>query len=771
MKKLISVALALGMIFTLAACNDDNKNPTPPQDDPSAVTEKLTAPTNVNITEAGGTGIVRWDAVANATEYVVTVNGAEHTTSNTYFYLDSLTVDYEISVVARAERFHDSDPSQTVVFNKHVVTVGIEGGTDVRSGKTLQLTAKVTGSEEKKVRWEITKGGEFATVDENGLVTAKEVTGDKLITVTATSVADGTVSVSKQLTVTAKPKLTQEMLDKLQSDKISFEGYLTINLYNFGINNDFYRSYSSDVLTAMDGTNWYTRYENASTGIATGLYYKNDNGIASQVSVSFMNEEEYTPMLDDDGKEVSWESSGLYNNFKGLKVSDFPFNETTWRYEYKGSDPTLVQRMIASANPYDFVPKNLALIVEEDEIAGIYSEAEDDYTVVQQYVARQELTVVVNAGEDVEVPTIAKYQHDAKHDKLTTALQNMRSLESYTVDFLNIAASSMTQGYTLNGFEETVTSDVCHFRPYDFTITGDTIGVGQGKRDFTGQDYGYVKVSENVYNSYDASAQEYSASRAFTGDFKTAKPSFAFAAEIFNKYYEDPDDGTTTYYVDAPMAAVASTFYFGLGNDIALYGLFAAEGQTSATSSFTPYVVVKDGYIVESGFYYYLGYLYGVIEIAYGDFDTTETPAEAKTALADMTPRAIPAGWGDVTVQATTASEKEVEVNALDFLKEFFSDEAIEEKLPFFGDALGDTYGFGMETYRVMNGVNRHTVVFYYDVPLDVNYTIESSMRALQALLIEEGFERDKNGVYTKGSVAVNIVDADLDFTVYVWKI
>lgn len=770
MKKIISLALALGMLFTLAGCNDENEDPSK-TDDPSAITETLSAPQNVNITEAGGVAIVRWDAVENATEYVVTVNGAEQTTGNTYIYLDSLTVDYEISVVARAEHYNDSESSQTVVFNKHVVTVGIEGGTDVRSGKTLQLSAKVTGSDEKKVVWEITKGGEFASVDENGLVTAKEVTGDKMITVTATSVADSTVSASKQLTVTAKPKLTQEMLDRLQSDKISFEGYLTINLYNFGINNDFYRSYSSDVLTAMDGTNWYTRYENASTGIATGLYYKNDNGIASQVSVSFMNEEQYTPMLDDDGKQVSWESSGLYNNFKGLKVSDFPFNEASWRYEYKGSDPTLVQRMIASANPYDFVPKNLALIVEENEIAGIYSEAEDDYTIAQQYVARQELTVVVNAGEDVDVPTINKYKHDEKHDKLASAIENMRSLESYTVDFLNIAASSMTQGYTLNGFEETVTSDVCHFRPYDFTITGDTIGVGQGRRDFTGKDYGYAKVSDNVYNSYDASEPEYSASRAFTGDFKTAKPSFAFAAEIFTKIYEDPNDGTTTYYVDTPMTAVASTFYYGLGNDIALYGLFAAEGQTSATSSFTPYVVVKDGYIVESGFYYYLGYLYGVIEIAYGDFNGTETPAEVKTALADMTPRAVPASWADVTVQAMTVSDQEIEVNALDFLKEFFGDDAIAEKLPFFGDALGDTYGFGMETYRVVNGVNRRTVVFYYDVPLDIDYTIESSMRALQALLIEEGFERDKNGIYTKGSIAVSIVDADLDFTVYVWKI
>ena len=63
---------------------------------------------------------------------------------------------------------------------------------------------------------------------------------------------------------------------------------------------------TSDVKTAMDGTNWYTEYDNATTGTTQGMYYKNDGGIASQVSVSFMNEESFTPMLDDDLNPVTW---------------------------------------------------------------------------------------------------------------------------------------------------------------------------------------------------------------------------------------------------------------------------------------------------------------------------------------------------------------------------------------------------------------------------------------------------------------------------------
>ena len=42
------------------------------------------------------------------------------------------------------------------------------------------------------------------------------------------------------------------------------------------------------------------------------------------------------------------------------------------------------------------------------------------------------------------------------------------------------------------------------------------------------------------------------------------------------------------------MSYVATTFYYGVGNDINLYGIFATTGYTSETSSFTPYVVVDN---------------------------------------------------------------------------------------------------------------------------------------------------------------------------------
>ena len=106
--------------------------------------------------------------------------------------------------------------------------------------------------------------------------------------------------------------------------------------------------------------------------------------------------------------------------------------------------------------------------------------------------------------------------------------------------------------------------------------------------------------NDNLYNAYYEAVNEkgeslgYVASRAYEKVFETCKPSFAFAPEIFNSYYIDEEDNTTTYYVDALMNPVASTFYYGVGNDINLYGIYASTGYISNTESFTPYCVVDN---------------------------------------------------------------------------------------------------------------------------------------------------------------------------------
>lgn len=763
MKKIISLVLVTAMLLAaLVSCKDN-------------VPKKLEKPGDLAISD---TGLITWSASENATTYTVTVGSASTDVTGTSYQVTDLSADFNYSVVAKAAGFLDSDAAVATYHASHVppvpeteISVAVNGKSEVCAGHKITLKAVVTGTDDKTVVWSITRGEEFATVDPiSGVLTAaSNVDGDQIVEVEARSLADETACGTRVITVVSRPALTQEMLNRLSGQtRMSFEGLLNISVYNFGLYDTLEKTATARVRTAMDGTNWYASYQDGNSGVDANLYYRNHDGYASQVGVSFMNDEEYSPMLDDDGRKVSWSDAGLYNCFADLTVDDFRFNDETWRYEYVGSDKTLMTRMLASANPYDFTPKNLALIIHENEIMGIYSMSEDDYTIVPGYRSVLELTVAVNIGETVDVPKISKFTHDSVHDALGKALANMRALENYTLDFQLISKSVYSSGYVISGYTETLTSGNCYFRPYTIPDLNNDV------RSYTGDDYGFKKFGENEFNSYNKTETGYKAARAFAKDFSYAKPTFAVAPEIFTAYAVNEEQGTTTYYVDDVMLPAASTFYYGMGNDIQLYGIFASRyGIAGDSQSFTPYLTVKGDYITEAGFYFNLGTMFGIVEITYSNFGTATLPDGLDV---NFTKREAPASWSDLTITKTgegTTLDDDVEVNALAYFTEFFGEADIAASVPFFNNVLADTYGFGLTTRYIRTGsqIMREAVCLYYDVPLDTDYTISSSLRAIDEYLLSLGFEKNKNGEYTDGNMIVIPKDSSLDLTIYIMKV
>ena len=778
MKRLTSILLICALLLiSLSACGED---------------KVLGTPQNVTLSD---TGRLTWDAVENAERYTVTIGEQTYSTTKNEYQVPSMSVDFTYSVVAEAEGYTSSAPSKQGVYqvpytppvDTTEIAVAISGKSEVRYGAPITLSATVTGTEDQTVIWMVTKGADLVELDAiSGKLTAKSLNKGGIVEVRAMSLADETCYGSKIITVLTPPVLTQEMLDQLGNQtKLGFEGFINISLYTIGIMEEFYMSSSTTVKTSLDGEHWYAEYDNMDLGIVSHLYFKNDNGIASQVGVNFQNQEEYAPMLDENGSKVTWIDSGLYNNFKGLTVSDFTFNAEKWCYEYVGADKDLPQRMVASANPYDFKAVNLSLIIEEGEIMGIRALSASDYGIASGYRAVQELTVAVNFGETVDVPTISKYPTDpgGNHDPLKEAIANMQSQTNYTLDFVETTASYLSNGYVVSGFTETVTEDLCYFDPFSIKYSSD----GQEIRTYTNAPYGYLKISDALYNAFYSDGNGgFSATRAWKGDFAATKPTFGFAAEIFTSYYEDKDEDTDevtaiTYYVDAPMSGVASTFYYGVGNDIQLYGIFATTGYLSANESFTPFVVVEYvdgiGYIItEACFYFYIGSIYGVVELKYSDFGTATIEAEEKEKLQAplYESREIPTRWEELTIVMSSdesSIEEDQEMRADLALNEFFDDPQMAEKVPFFGEVLGDTYGFGLTTFHLPSGSDsaKPAIVFYYDVPLDMDYTIDDSLALVYEFLLEEGFTRNPRGEFVKGNLHISPLDVSLDFTIYVW--
>ena len=774
MKKIISLLLVVALTLTALVCYS------------ACGPKQLETPTNVTVSE---TGLITWKAVENATGYKVIINGQEYTATAPSYQVSSIENDFTYSIKAVADKYEDSLPTETYTFKGkgkpdpepkppvEEITVAISAPDEIKSGETIKLTANVQGTVDVSVTWTVVEGSDYATIDNKGNLTALTVSGDKVIKVEARSKVDTTAFATKILTIVSKPELTQDMLDALNSDYVLFSGYINIELYDDSSivsSKEPESTYTSVIKTSMDGTNWYAEYENGTTGYMTPIYYKKVDNKPCQVGVNFMNEEEYFPMQDDYGNDISWERAGLYNALQNLSVNDFVFDTETWRWVYNNSDPTLVSRVIASANPYDFSANNFALIIDDGEIMGVYSKSNPDYTISVGYKAIQHLYASIICGEDfVTVPTIQKYTSEAIHEPLNAAIENMRALESYSLELLDLNVDFTGVGYSESGFSQVITKDLIHFRPYTMRSTTS----GTEKVYTENGDYGYKQMRNDLYNTYhNDGTGKYYASRAYAGDLSSATPTFAFAGEIFRQYYEN-EDGSTTYYVDDAMSSVASTFYFGVGNDINLYGIFATRGYTSETDSFTPFVTIKDGYIINSGFYYNLGGLmYGVIEIVYGDFNNASIDSAYDISFDT---REIPTSWAELEIIETlgtgTSTEDDLPVNALDYFKKAFGDENIADSMPFFGEVIGDSYGFGMTTYYKPAGssIMKEAVVLYYDVPLDVDYTITTSLKAVKDYLLELGFEQSKtdSSTFTKGNIAVVPVDNNLDFMIYVYKI
>ena len=779
LKRFICVIVIAILALTFVGCGEKQKT-------------QLATPQNVTCSD---TGLITWDPVENADYYVVVLNGQNLKSETTSYQVGSVVNDFTYAVIALAERgYRMSEPSETKTFTGKGITpsvnplienltVSITGNQLVGSGKSTKLTATVNfpdGNTNREVTWSVVDGGEWGSVDGSGKFTAKEVEEDHDVTVRATSIQNTEKYAEIVIGVACQPVLTAEMLESVKDNYISFDGYMDIDLYTFGLFETYVMTTQLyGISTRMDGERWHASYID-SAGYTANIDYRNIDGYSQQVALSLLNDEEYYPMTDEAGNPVRWEDAGLYNNFPKLKLNDFVFDETDWRYYYTGTDTDVIQKMVTSASPYEFEVSRLGLIIDDGEFLGIYAESKPTYTVASGYKAIEKLYSYINCGEEnVTVPTIEKFAHNPvttgggriDHDALGEAISNMQSLKSYKMDFM--LSTHMAAGYGISGYIETVVEGNYYFEPY-------TVNTATYLRTMTpDEQYGYHKLSDELYNSYTyyADGDKYMAARAFDGDMVNAKASFAFAPEIFTTWgeYVDGDDNSNDYkiyFVDESMCLVASTLYYGVGNDMPLYGLFAMEYPYLSLS--TPYVVVQNGYIVEAYFFYFLGDMYGEVVISYSDFNTAELPEEVAEYdwENDFVPRTPPTSWTQLFVIDETLNGEGNEVPALEYFARLLGSEEAANNVPFFNEILGDTFGFALATYRMLDYSmkNVETVILYYDVPLEADRSIDRTIKKTQEFLVQNGFEKNSRGEYVKGNISAMPYDSSLDFWIYVWK-
>lgn len=658
-----------------------------------------------------------------------------------------------------------SIPSSSSIKNE--ISISVSGPKAVRYGNTIELTVNVTGTENKTVIWK--KSSDLISISNNIVSVTRQVEEDTEVTITVQPVADLSKEYSFVITVLAPepdPVLTQDMLDVLKTDRIEFNGTTTIDLYSIA-SDKYYSTTIIESYTNMKDNFWSAAYANSTTGKTEYLIYENYQGNACQVGLSLMNEESYTPITDDNGLPVKWEDANLYNPLTSLSVENFTYNKESGLFDYNGTNEKLLSQLSSSCTPYEFDAVKFSLRVEYNQITSIVLVTGEDYRVQTGYKAIQTLEAYFNTGDLVKYPYINKYTLEEEHKTLQNALEKMKSLESYTTTVQILTSLATSSAVTYSGYQETITKDAMYYQDLIFDNQGNVTGLSD-----TGT-YGYKKINDNLYNSFgsDANNKHY-ATREFVGSIDDAKPSFAFSPAIFNpgyKYYQDSK--TTVYFSYDAMSKVAETFYKAPGNELCLYGMFATRGYTSSTSSFTPYVVINDeGYITQSYFYSDLGLIKGLFVINYGNFNTASIPDDCDLSFDN---RVAPTSWKDVTtLYYPDEGESGVEYPTDEIMTTYLGDENANSIVPYFPEALGDCYGLSSTSIYQLPNSNRavKAIQVYLDVPLDSNYSIDSSLLALKLYFIEKGFVNDGKGGYTKDGYTLVPVDSDLDLFVYIYK-
>ena len=135
--------------------------------------------------------------------------------------------------------------------------------------------------------------------------------------------------------------------------------------------------------------------------------------------------------------------------------------------------------------------------------------------------------------------------------------------------------------------------------------------------------------------------------------------------------------------------------------------------------------------------------------------------------------RVAPTSWKDVTtLYYPDEGESGVEYPTDEIMTTYLGDENASSIVPYFPEALGDCYGLSSTSIYQLPNSNRavKAIQVYLDVPLDSNYSIDSSLLALKLYFIEKGFVNDGKGGYTKDGYTLVPVDSDLDLFVYIYK-
>ena len=171
-RKIINIFLIVACFLSLVGCNDNNTVDEVNIEISSAantisegelvkLTVSVTGGVNQNFTwNISHPDILSIDINSNAF-LKSEVNADTAITITVTSDADSTKSDSVILLAKATEKPAVNPPATDVV-------IGIEGASEIKSGKSINLTSVVTGASDESVTWSIVEGSDYVTIDQNG---------------------------------------------------------------------------------------------------------------------------------------------------------------------------------------------------------------------------------------------------------------------------------------------------------------------------------------------------------------------------------------------------------------------------------------------------------------------------------------------------------------------------------------------------------------------------------------------------------------------------
>ena len=564
----------------------------------------------------------------------------------------------------------------------------------IKKGESVQVTARVTGAKNTKVTWTSSDPG-VVTVDENGVATmVGDITIDKIITITATSVENPTVKATKTLIAKAPiiegqvGELTSDMLVAIGNPSITVSGQIT-DVYNDIANPTNSTSSVYEFTVEMQDGAWRGTWNQlGSKNVITNNYrrgetdgIKDQNGNSGHQMLELIidkNNQVYAkPIKDYMSFPAVWESQHLWNHMSNLNVNRFTYDVEKNVYKYS-IDPESVEDMyLMTYFAFSLTP----ILGNADTFMELYLYVEDG--AITKLVAQ---TAVIMLGDDPEdpdateyttislnfsnvgttvVPEPAPYAADTFSEYLQQALDSMSGVTNYTFRVVdNMNAMPDTGDYDISSLTSVGSESAPVLGAYQegTSATGNAGEVGYVTEDaiviattikysysLDGKNYrtdytGYKQNSDGTYDEFECDAQGFFGTKKVVGNILDVLPKFDVSANVFKFTGMTVNQNTGKY--EYTFSLRESSITREVAMELCAYSYADDAGATSAM--LLSIKVDEDGRLISVSFPYDLGGVYsGTCNVVYSNIGTTTIE---EGAFDNYRPRVPETAWSQYTL-------------------------------------------------------------------------------------------------------------------------